>query len=156
MLKLDMIIKQRFLSKDPVRHHNPAVFWILIAVLVLLMGGAIKILGKSDDLTSKIPTVTPTSNIRQPKFYSVTYKGGGFSPTNLRIHAGDTVRFKNDGFFAIRVISDPQQANNHLPGFDSIGDVPQGSYFSYTFSQKGIFGYRNEKKQEEQGTIIVR
>lgn len=138
-----------------VYHHNQAVFWVLIAVLILLLGGAVKILGKSENLASKIP-VTTTEEVRQPKFYTVTYKGGVFSPTNLRIHAGDTVRFKNDGFFGIRVVSDSHPAHSQLAGFDSVGDVPQGSYFSYTFSQKGIFGYHNEKKPEEQGTIIVR
>lgn len=150
-----MVFSRRFASKEPINHNNPAIFWVLIAVLILLLGGAVKILGNSEDLASKIPTVTPTE-VRQPRFYTVTYKGGVFSPTNLRIHAGDTVRFKNDSFFGIRVVSDPHPAHNQLTGMDSVGDIPQGSYFSYTFSQKGIFGYHNEKNLEEQGTIIVR
>jgi len=108
-------------------------------------------LGNSEDLSSKIPTPSPELT-RQPRVYTVSYRGGVFSPTNLRIHAGDTVRFRNDAFFGIRVVTD----NNQLPGFDSIGDIPQDSYFSYTFAEKGIFGYHNESKPEEQGTIIVR
>lgn len=135
--------------------HNPAVFWILIIVMLLLSAGAVTMLGNSENLTSKIPTPTPEET-RQPRFYTVSYKGGVFSPTNLRIHAGDTVRFKNDSFFGIRIISDPHPAHNQLPGLNSVGDIPQGSYFSYTFSEKGIFGYHNEKKPEEQGMIIVR
>ena len=75
-----------------------------------------------------------------------------FSLKNLRIHAGDTVRFKNEGFFGIRVITD----NNQLPGFDSVGNIPQSSYFSYTFAERGIFGYHNYDKPAEQGSIIVR
>jgi len=141
--------------KENYKHNNPAVFWILIVVLLLLSVGAVKFLSNSNDLVSKIPTPTP-EDIRQPRFYTVSYRGGVFSPTNLRIHAGDTVRFKNESFFGIRIISDPHPTHNQLPGLDSVGDIPQGSYFSYTFSEKGIFGYHNEKKPEEVGTIIVR
>lgn len=135
--------------------HNPAVFWVLIIVMLLLLGGSIQILGDSRDLSSNIPTITSEIS-REPRFYTVSYKSGVFSPTNLRIHAGDTVRFKNESFFGIRIVSDPHPAHNQLPGLDSVGDIPQGSYFSYTFSEKGIFGYHNEKKLEEAGTIIVR
>jgi len=134
------------------RHHNPAVFWVLIIVMLVLSAGAVRMLGGTPDgLSSQIPTLTPEAE-REPRFYTVTYKSGVFSPTNLRIHAGDTVRFKNDGFFGIRIMTD----NNQLPGFDSIGSIPQGSYFSYTFAEKGIFGYHSEEDPEEQGTIIVR
>ena len=133
------------------RHHNPAVFWVLILVLLAVFAVSVGKLGESSKLSSQISTPTPVIE-REPKFYTVTYKSGVFSPTNLRIHAGDTVRFKNEGFFGIRIKTD----NNQLPGFDSVGDIPQGSYFSYTFAEKGIFGYHNEKDSEEQATIIVR
>lgn len=112
-------------------------------------------LGSAPDLSSQIPTLTPEAT-REPRFYTVSYKSGVFSPTNLRIHAGDTVKFKNDGFFSIRIVSDPQPVGSNIPGFDSVGDIPQGSYFSYTFAQVGIFGYHNNKDSEEQGSIIVR
>lgn len=141
--------------KNSPDRHNPAVFWILIIIMLLLLGGSIQILGDSRDLSSNIPSVTPEIT-REPRFYTISYKSGVFSPTNLRIHAGDTVRFKNESFFGIRIVSDPHSAHNQLLGLDSVGDIPQGSYFSYTFSEKGIFGYHNEKKPEEAGTIIVR
>lgn len=133
------------------RHHNPALFWLFIIALLALSAVAVQMLGVSPNLSSQISTPSPQIT-REPRFYTVTYKSGVFSPTNLRIHAGDTVRFKNDGFFSIRIITD----NNQLPGFDSVGAIPQGSYFSYTFAEKGIFGYHNDDDPEEQGTIIVR
>ncbi|OGM96607.1 MAG: hypothetical protein A3B86_00600 [Candidatus Yanofskybacteria bacterium RIFCSPHIGHO2_02_FULL_38_22b] len=134
--------------------HNPAVFWVLIIMMLLLLAGAIQIMGDTRNLSSNIPTVTPEIT-KEPRFYTVIYKSGVFSPTNLRIRAGDTVRFKNESFFGIRVIADIQGVSK-IPLFDSVGDIPQGSYFSYTFSEKGIFGYYNDKKNEEVGTIIVR
>ena len=151
-----MAFEPRFVSaiKTGPDRHNPAVFWILTIVMLLLLAGAIQMLGDTRDLSSNIPTVTPEIK-KEPRFYTVTYKSGVFSPTNLRIRAGDTVRFKNESFFGIRVIADIQGASK-IPLFDSVGDIPQGSYFSYTFSEKGIFGYYNDKKPEEAGAIIVR
>jgi plastocyanin len=143
----------RFLKEDK-DYHNPVIFWVLIILMFVILAGSVRMLGESRDLTSNIPTMTPQSS-REPRFYTISYKSGVFSPTNLRIRAGDTVRFKNESFFSIRVLSDVQAAGQ-IPIFDSVGDIPQGSYFSYTFAEKGIFGYHNDKNPEEQGMIIVR
>jgi len=132
------------------QHRNPAIFWAFIILLMILSAISVQMLGNKPHLSSNI-TPTPEAS-KQPRLYTVSYRSGVFSPTNLRIHAGDTVRFKNESFFGIRIKSD----NNQLPGLDSIGDIPQGSYFSYTFSEIGIFGYHNDSELEEQGTIIVR
>lgn len=136
------------------RQHNPAVFWVLIIILMVALAIAVNMLGERSELSSNI--LTPMPQERDPRFYTVNYKSGVFSPTNLRIHAGDTVRFKNEGFFSIRIVSDPQTGVGQIPLFDSVGDIPQGSYFSYTFAEIGIFGYHNGKNPSEQGTIIVR
>ena len=131
----------------------PGLIWLLIVVLLVLLGLAVSILGDSEGLGGPIPTISdePTPvETRQPRIYTVSYKNGVFSPTNLRIHAGDTVRFKNEGLFSIRILSD-----SYL-GFDSVGEIPQGSFFSFTFAAKGIFDYHNNGNAEEKGTIIVR
>ena len=131
----------------------PGLIWLLIVVLLVLLGLAVSILGDSKGLGGPIPTISEEPapvETRQPRIYTVSYKNGVFSPTNLRIHAGDTVRFKNEGLFSLRILSD-----SYL-GFDSVGEVPQGSFFSFTFAAKGIFDYHNNSNAEEKGTIIVR
>lgn len=135
---------------------GPNAPWLLIMLLLILLAASVSFFGEkpADNTNSQIlPSTTET---RIPRVYTVSYKSGVFSPTNLRIHAGDTVRFKNEGFYSIHIASDPHPDHRGLPGFDSIGDVPQNSYFSFTFSTQGIFGYHNEKNIEEGGTIIVR
>ena len=129
----------------------PGLIWLLIVVMLVSLGLAVSLLGKPQvfDGTAVIPTLEPTET-RQPRAYTVSYKNGVFSPTNLRIHAGDTVRFKNEGIFSIRIYSES------YIGFDSVGGVPQGSFFSFTFAAKGIFDYHNDRNIEEKGTIIVR
>ena len=134
---------------------GPGLFWMLIILTLVLFGLAVSMLGGSQNSSAELPTPTETvtSDIKPPRIYTVSYKSGVFSPTNLRIHAGDTVRFKNEGILPIRIVSGPDSV---LPGFDSIGDIPQGSYFSFTFAAKGIFDYHNNRNPKETGTIIVR
>lgn len=135
---------------------GPGLFWMLIILMLVLFGLAVSILGGgSQNLGTDLPTPTETvpTDVKLSRIYTVSYKSGVFSPTNLRIHAGDTVRFKNEGIFSIKIVSGPDSS---LAGFDSIGDIPQGSYFSFTFAAKGIFDYHNDKSPKETGTIIVR
>jgi len=130
--------------------------WLLIVVLLILLAGAVSYLGERPSSSDNSDKIIPEADSRTPRVYTVSYKSGVFSPTNLRIHAGDTVRFKNESFFGIHMVTDPHPRHDDLPGFDSIADIPQISYFSFTFSSKGIFGYHNENDPEEGGTIIVR
>jgi plastocyanin len=135
--------------------NEPGISWLIIIFLLVLLALAVLVFGKSQqELGGPVPTATPndlpsTSN-QPPRIYTISYDAGVFSPTNLRIHAGDTVRFKNDSIFPIRIVS------QDLAGFDSIGDVPQGSYFSYTFAARGTFTYYNSHNSDQAGTIIVR
>ena len=134
---------------------GPGLFWMLIILTLVLFGLAVSMLGRSQNVSSDLPAPSETApaETKQPRIYTVSYKSSVFSPTNLRIHAGDTVRFKNEAIFPIRIVSGPDSS---LVGFDSVGDIPQGSYFAFTFAAKGIFDYHNDRNVKETGTIIVR
>lgn len=103
------------------------------------------------------PTLeTPVPVHRKGRVYTVFFISGVFSPTNMQITVGDTVRFRNDSLAPIQIVSDLHPDHEELPGFDSISEIfPQG-VFSYTFVAKGVFGYHNEESVEQEGTIIVR
>ena len=135
--------------------NGPGLFWMLIILTLVLFGLAVSTLGRPQNVGADLPTPSGTvsPDVKPSRIYTVSYKSGVFSPTNLRIHAGDTVRFKNESIFPIRIVSGPDSS---LVGLDSIGDVPQGSYFSFTFTAKGIFDYHNNRNIKETGTIIVR
>jgi plastocyanin len=141
--------------------NGPGLVWLLIILSMLLMAIAVIIFNSNNandgtSITTPTPTETPNGTTQPQRIYTISYKSGVFSPTNLRIHSGDTVRFKNEGFTSIRVVSDPHPEHNNLVGFDSVGEIPQNSYFSFTFAAKGTFGYHSEKNTNELGTIIVR
>ncbi len=153
------VFAKRFTKKEIKSIEGPKAPWLLIVICLLLLAASVNFFGgkSSTNVNIETPNTAILSvDTRAPRIYTVSYKAGVFSPTNLRIHAGDTVRFKNEGFFPIYIIGDTQSGVQSLPGFNSVGDIPQNSYFSFTFAEKGIFGYHNEKKIDEGGTIIVR
>ncbi len=137
------------------RTKEPAsVFWVFIILILGLFVVSVMFFTKGQefklaDRDSTLSTMDQKDE-RDSRVYTVTYKNGVFSPTNLRIHLGDTVRFKNDDIFSIYIYSES------LPGFDSVGTIPRGGVFSYTFSSRGIFQYYNERNADEVGTVIVR
>ncbi|MBI2062921.1 MAG: hypothetical protein HYT61_01620 [Candidatus Yanofskybacteria bacterium] len=134
-----------------------AIWLFIILVLTGFAWAVLYFSRKNPDLANNSQVfVSRLTNTRQPRTYTVFYGLGVFSPTNIRIHVGDSVRFQNDSNIAMRVISD--SANNvlDLAGLDSVGGIPPDGVFTYTFGQAGIFGYHNFKNQSEEGTVIVR
>ncbi len=133
--------------------HAPGISWLVVIILMIILAFAVIHFGSLQPIVLPSPTssaevsTTPTS---QPRIYTISYDSGVFSPTNLRIHAGDTVKFKNDSIFPIHIVSED------LVGFDSVGDIPQNSYFSFTFAARGTFSYYNSHNPDQAGTIIVR
>ncbi|HXK36851.1 MAG TPA: hypothetical protein VJ553_04700 [Candidatus Paceibacterota bacterium] len=126
--------------------------WALIVVVLTLLIVSVQFLGSIEPI---VPTETPAETERPARVYTVSYRFGVFSPTNLRIRAGDTVRFKNEGTLPIRVVAATLPGRT-VPEFDSVGPVALGSYFSYTFANIGIFAYANADEPDESGTIMVR
>jgi plastocyanin len=143
---------------EPSEQKQTGFFWLLIILVLIGFAAAAMFFERGNkDLVAAIqsPVSRPTPS-RQARVYTVYYGLGIFSPTNIRIHVGDSVRFQNDSDFPISIVSDRTNGLPDLAGFDSIGDVPPGSAFSFTFSEAGIFGYHNGKDPAEEGTVIVR
>ena len=134
------------------------VLWLFIILVLVGFAWAVIYFGrKNPGLANNGQAVAGRqTNTRQPRTYTVFYGLGVFSPTNIRVHVGDSVRFQNDSNTPIRIVSDSTNGVLDLAGFDSIGEIPPDSVFSYTFSQAGIFGYHNTRNPAEEGTVIVR
>lgn len=142
-------------STETQPQHGRPHFWPLIFLMLVLLALAVTMLGQPVPADT-IATPIPTDNAdREPRVYTVGYRSGVFSPTNLRIHAGDTVRWHNEGLLPIRVVAQ-LQGGQRTPAFDSIGSIQPDGYFSYTFSEAGIYGYYNPSSSNESGVVIVR
>lgn len=132
--------------------------WLLIIAALILLGVAVTIFGApsgTEPVASGSSSPASVESI-QARIYTVSYKNGVFSPTNLRIHGGDTVRFRNDGIVSIRIVSDLPAQGSGASGFDSVGEIPPGSFFAVTFAVKGTYTYHNARDTGETGAIIVR
>lgn len=135
---------------------NQSYLWFLIIIALLVFAGSVLIFGK-DNLNGQEANVTNREKTSYPsRVYTVFYTSGVFSPTNLQINVGDTVRFVNDSLLPVRVVSDPHPEHTDLPGFDSISEVPLQGTFIFTFTQRGIFDYHNDRRPNQKGTIIVK
>ena len=129
--------------------------WFLIVLALVLFTGSVFYFTK-DAPSGQQANLNNNQGNYLGKVYTVYYTKGVFSPTNLQINIGDTVRFSNDSLTPMRVASDPHPDHTDLPGFDSVSEITPQGIFSYTFTKRGIFDYHNERKPEQKGTIIVK
>lgn len=130
--------------------------WILIVLLLVLLSVAVLYFGRNMNHQPASVSNGMRTATRPARTYSVFYSSGVFSPTNLRIHSGDTVKFQNNGFAAIKITPDTQKDQESGVGFENIGEIQSKNSFAYTFSTAGIFNYHNEKNPNEAGAIIIR
>lgn len=131
-------------------------FWLLIIFLLLVLSVAIRFLGpQSSDIAAPNPLITKGPSVRVSRTYTVTYKSGVFSPTNLRIHTGDTVIFRNDDASAVQIISQLDPVSQR-PYFETTSSIASDGTYAFTFADSGIFTYHESKDEQEAGVIIVR
>ncbi len=134
------------------------IIWLFIILVLVGFAAATIYFGRGNkDLTAAVqPSADLPASTRQPRVYTIYYGLGVFSPTNIRIHVGDSVKFQNDSNMPIRVVSDRASGVPELAGFDSVSDMPPNDSFTFTFTKSGTFGYHNGKNPNEEGTVIVR
>lgn len=137
--------------------HDRGTTWIFIILVLIVFAAAVTYFSRNNPDLKIIPSPDMvTTPARVPRLYTVFYQLNIFSPTNLRIHVGDSVKFLNNSSQPIRVVSDSVKGTPVLIGFDSVGDVQLSGAFTYTFTGAGIFGYHNARNTDETGTVIVR
>ncbi len=93
----------------------------------------------------------------------------GFSPAELRVKAGTTVTFKNERSITVTPASAKHPTHTVYPGsdikkcgtpeqatiFDSCAGIPAGKMWSFTFNEKGTWGYHDHNNPTHFGKIIV-
>lgn len=135
-----------------------SAIWLFIILVLVGFSAATMYFGRDNkDLAAAVqPSVNRPAPTRQPRLYTVYYGLGVFSPTNIRIHVGDSVKFQNDSSVPIRIVSDRTSGVPELAGFDSVNDVSPKDSFIFAFTESGTFGYHNGRNPSEEGTVIVR
>jgi len=101
-----------------------------------------------------------------PIFHAlVEYTDGGFSPKNVHISKGDTVRFVNNSSSGMWIGSNnhpthtlyPEKASTDCLGssFDTCRALQAGEFWEFTFNQAGEWSYHNHVRSRDGGAIVV-
>lgn len=85
----------------------------------------------------------------------VIFNGSSFSPKTLRIKSGTIVTFRNESPNPMWVASDPHPIHTNYSGFDARKSMSTEEIYSFTFTQKGSWGYHNHLNPGQVGEIIV-
>ena len=126
----------------------------------------------STGTTTKIDeTNNPTEETPDNDGYDalVTYTNTGFSPAQVVISRGQTVRFMNESDLTMRVASNDHPTHTEYPGtdadkcgtdeadiiFDECEAVPENYYWEYTFFEVGTWEYHNHQNPSDTGTVVV-
>ena len=114
--------------------------------------------GPSVPVVSKNQSEAPTTSRGYVLEHFINYTDQGFDPSQIDIEVGDTITFLHQGLIDedMRVISDPHPTHDDLFGFDSVRGYRAGEPFSFVFSDSGLWGYHNEFRPQDKGTIIVK
>lgn len=106
----------------------------------------------SDTIVEVEDTVIETT----PEVIVVTYNDEGFTPKNISIVQGQTVRFINKSSGNMWVASDNHPTHRIMPEFDEKKAVGNSESYEFTFTKTGEWTYHNHIKPNTIGTIIVK
>ncbi len=139
---------------------------VIIAVIVLILGGGAFALTRnkkpaaptssqtpaSTDTTSTAnSTTTNTENIGEN---TISYTSSGFSPASLTVKAGTTITIKNDSSRLLQFDSNPHPDHTDDPELN-VGTISPGKSKTVTVTTTGTHGYHNHLNSSDTGTIVV-
>ncbi len=97
-------------------------------------------------LGSESPTASTTT---------ISISDTGFSPATVRVKAGTTVTFTNNGQALHWPASNPHPVHTDLPGFDAKRGLATGESYSFTFTKVGTWGFHDHLNTIMKGSVVV-
>lgn len=132
--------------------------WIVIAILVVLMLGWWFLSSPTSPTPAPAPTPTPTPTptaATPSANVTVQMTSSGFSPSEIKIKAGDTVDFVNKDSKSHWPASAVHPAHQCYPGFDALRPVQPGETYSYKFAMAKTCKFHDHLNPGTTGTIAV-
>ncbi len=103
--------------------------------------------------TNAPATVTPPAH--QPKTVVISMTDDGFTPSQLSITVGDTVRFMNNGALPHWPASAPHPTHTNYPEFDPRRGIAPGQSWTFTFTKSGAWGFHDHLNASHFGKVTV-
>lgn len=124
---------------------------IIIALIIVgAIAGAALFMTKDSSKDS----TDDTSNGGAAASVTITYSDGNFSPSEVTVQAGGTVKIVNESDGEVAPASDDHPVHTDNPEIN-FGEIPAGESKTVTVDAKGTWGYHNHLSASETGTIIV-
>lgn len=86
----------------------------------------------------------------------VLYTGEGFFPAQITVNAGTVLRFINLDNLALIVEGIEYEGGKAYQDFLGPKALGFGEDFVFTFTQEGVWSYRNQLTQQNIGTVVVK
>ena len=132
-------------------------------VLILVIGGVAIVTQITKQNTDKTNTITQASDTSaamtptgQNKVPAVTieYTDDGFTPSNITVRTGDTVKVVNKSSQSLEFASDPHPV--HTKDADLNQQVlAAGQSQTFVVTKKGTYGYHDHLNASRTGTITI-
>jgi len=138
------------------------IIGIIIVVIVVIAGviwaqkgGAPATTNTNTDSSqSTQPDTTTTPTDADKVAATISYTNSGFTPQQITVKSGDTVRIKNDSDNALSFNSDDHPTHTKEAELN-VGDVEPGQSKTFVVTKKGTWGYHNHENPNDTGSIIV-
>jgi len=126
---------------------------LLGVILILALVGSSVFYYQNNKKVSKEDLKT-TQEMTQDRLV-VVYNNEGFSPKNITIKTGESIKFINLSDRKMWVASNDHPTHDIYPEFDQKDIVLRGGEYIFKFEKKGKWGFHNHLYSEHEGIIIV-
>jgi plastocyanin len=128
---------------------------IIVVVVLLGIGSYVLLLAAADDDRTPTTSQTPApADVQQPARASIVYTTDGFSPADVSIKAGESIRITNEAGRPMQLHSDPHPQHTLEPELN-VGTVQSGESMTFTLTQMGDWGYHDHLNPSMTGVIHV-
>lgn len=138
---------------------------VVIIIIILAVGGGVYALTankdkKDQDNTSSTSTTGQNQPVEQPLANqtttekTITYTDEGFSPNELTVKKGTTVKIINNSSMQLEFSSDDHPTHTKDPELNQ-GITAPGESTIITLQTVGSHGYHNHLNASDTGTLIV-
>lgn len=135
-----------------------AKFFALASVVALLgqgcAGGTTRPVTPSTSPSA--PSAAPAAAAGVESERIIEYVQGGFSPNEVTVAPGTTVKFINRTDTPVWPASDPHPVHTALPGFDALRGLGKDESYSFKFDKVGEWKFHNHLSPGATGKVIVR
>lgn len=126
--------------------------FVIIILAAIVIAGVYFLKNSNQDSGQPVPNRNDTSSFEE---VTVTYSDLGYSPKEIRVTAGTTVKFVNQSGNPMWTASDPHPTHTMMFGFDAMRAMMSGESYSFTFANAGTWRYHNHMVPGHMGSVVV-